>query len=786
MDERNVHRFYLVCAVLLLDLLLFGSPFAQGRFQNTDFSIQSSLFQEAKAYMTTSQEKISSDLLQLIDQRFLPQGASLQSLAETMKSLKQLKSKQTAVFSPDSIKEGEVYVYVHLAPDAQVGTLSPLVSNITDVDESNHLVVAWVKVKNLESLASLNAVKTVRSVVPPVNKTGSVTTEGDVIHKTADVRSTYSQAGSGIKVGIISNGVDHRSTSQSTNDLPADGAGLTVRSNAVGGDEGTAMLEIVHDMVPGAGLYFHDQGTNVVAFDDAIDDLVSAGCNVICDDVGWITQPFFEDGTVASHVASVLSGNDIVYVSSAGNAGITHYQGDYYPITSSTQHDFSHGSTSTPYLYIHMSNGANVRVVLEWNDQFGSSGNDYDLSLVRISNGSTVAMSFSRQNGNDDPLEAFSFTAGATGDYAIVVNKFSGSAKTLEVYIYPGSGVSLYTNNITPVDAVFGHPAVPGVLAVGAVDEATPSSIESFSSQGPATIAYPSAVVREKPDITGVDGVKITGAGSFGSYDGTNWRFYGTSAAAPHIAAVVAQLWAQLPDRSGNDIRDMVKATATDLGGTGFDYVYGSGRADALNAFNTYVVLPIQLASFTASVVRNSDVEVEWKTVSETNNYGFEIYRRRPNTGLNDDKPQRTKIAFVEGHGTTLTPQSYTYLDRSVGFGKYLYQIKQIDLDGKSEVFPEMAVTVGLLPERLTLAQNYPNPFNPSTVIEFVVPQSGYASLKVYNVLGQEVGTAFAGKAEAEKINTARFDATNLPTGIYYYTLRSAGEVETKRMALIR
>jgi hypothetical protein len=440
MDTKNVHRFYLVYAVLVLDLLLFGNFSAQGRFQNRDFSVQASLSEEAKAYMTTSQEKIGSDLLQLIDQRFLPQGTSLQSHAETMKNLKQLRSKQATGFSAESVKEAEVYVYIHLAPDGQTETVTPLVSNITDIDESNHLVVAWVKVKNLDSLASLNAVKTVRSVVPPINTTGSVTTEGDVIHRTADVRSTYSQAGSGIKVGIISSGVDHRSSAQSTNDLPPDGSGLTVRSNAVGGDEGTAMLEIVYDMVPSADLYFHDQGTNVVAFDNAIDDLVSVGCKVICDDVGWITQPFFEDGTVASHVASVLSGHDIVYVSSAGNAGDTHYQGDYYPITSSTQHDFSHGSSSTPYLYIHMSSGANVRVVLQWNDQFGSSGNDYDLSLIRISSGLTVAMSSNRQNGNDDPLETFSYAASAAGDYAIVVNKYSGSARTLEVYIYPGSG----------------------------------------------------------------------------------------------------------------------------------------------------------------------------------------------------------------------------------------------------------------------------------------------------------------------------------------------------------
>jgi hypothetical protein len=190
--------------------------------------------------------------------------------------------------------------------------------------------------------------------------------------------------------------------------------------------------------------------------------------------------------------------------------------------------------------------------------------------------------------------------------------------------------------------------------------------------------------------------------------------------------------------------------------------------------------LPIQLASFSASVVRDNDVEVVWKTVSETNNYGFEIYRKRGETG------EWTKIGFVQGHGTTLAPQSYSYADAGLSLGKYYYRIKQVDLDGKSETFPEMSVTIGVGPGKFILAQNYPNPFNPSTQIDFVVPQNGYASVKVYNLLGQEVATAFAENAEAGRIHTARFDATNLPSGIYLYTLRAGGKFETKRMLLLK
>jgi hypothetical protein len=213
------------------------------------------------------------------------------------------------------------------------------------------------------------------------------------------------------------------------------------------------------------------------------------------------------------------------------------------------------------------------------------------------------------------------------------------------------------------------------------------------------------------------------------------------------------------------------------------DQSYGSRTAyvDYMQISVTYTgSLPIQMASFAANVVRDNDVEVAWKTVSETNNYGFEIYRKRGDAG------DWTNIGFVQGHGTTLSAQSYSYLDRSLPFGTYSYQIKQVDLDGTSETFPLMTVNVGVAPERLTLGQNYPNPFNPSTVIEFVVPMSGHATMKVYNVLGQEVATLFNGNAEAGRINSTRFDASNLPSGLYFYTLRSSGTSETKRMLLTK
>ena len=227
--------------------------------------------------------------------------------------------------------------------------------------------------------------------------------------------------------------------------------------------------------------------------------------------------------------------------------------------------------------------GGSVMVVLEWNDQFGSSGNDYDLYLYSLSPNSKVAQSLNTQNGSGNPLEWITYTAVTAGDYAIMVDKLSGVAKTLEVYIYPSNGTSVYSNNITPVDAIFGQPAVVGAIAVGAVRATTPNTIESFSSQGPCTITYPSPSVRAKPDLVGTDGVLVTGAGNFGSWDGSHWRFYGTSAAAPHVAAVAAQMWAAYPGETGIQIRDAIISSADDLGAVGFDNVSGWGRADAMS-----------------------------------------------------------------------------------------------------------------------------------------------------------------------------------------------------------
>lgn len=536
-----------------------------------------------KSALTEAQSKLSSDLLQLLDDQFLPPGTTGEEIRSQMQGQRQLRPADPLLRGIAGGSGDLVYVYISLIPPAATQVINAYAQEVTGRDEENHLAAAWVPVSNLEAIASLDGVRQIRTVLPPRVRIGSRTSEGDAIHRAVYMRAEYGVDGTGIKVGVISDGVNHRNLAIASGDLPAEvPGGLHVLSDTHGGDEGTAMLEIIHDLAPGAELYFHDLGVEetVIAFNSAIDDLVSAGADVIVDDVGWYGEPCFEDGTgtVAGHVSSVLSSQNIIYVSAAGNDAQAHYQG-MYDNDGSSYHDFSGGTSPDKNLYVSVPNNKSVTVVLEWDDQFGHSGNDYDLHLVNDDTGVTLSSSDSWQNGDDDPLEytTYSNTTGSPQVVAVYVYNCEGLAdpKTLEVFILP-DGASVFSDNIKPEDSIFGHPAVPGVIAVGAINNPSQTQIAYYSSWGPSTIVYPTPEQRQKPDILGLAGVQVTGAGGFQN------PFYGTSAAAPHVAAIAALAWSKYPSYNAAQIRSLLLNGAVDLGDTMPNYVYGYGRADAL------------------------------------------------------------------------------------------------------------------------------------------------------------------------------------------------------------
>jgi hypothetical protein len=196
--------------------------------------------------------------------------------------------------------------------------------------------------------------------------------------------------------------------------------------------------------------------------------------------------------------------------------------------------------------------------------------------------------------------------------------------------------------------------------------------------------------------------------------------------------------------------------------------------------YGTLHPLPVELLSFSSSVVDN-DVALNWITATEMNNSGFQIERRETK---NERSEEWETITFVNGNGTKTEPQTYFYKDEKLSAGKYQYRLKQIDFDGTIE-YSNIVEAEILPPVKFSLEQNYPNPFNPTTKISWQSPVNSHQTLKIYDVLGNEVAILvneyrMAGKFEAE------FNASNLSSGIYYYKITVGEFVQTRKMILLK
>ncbi len=191
--------------------------------------------------------------------------------------------------------------------------------------------------------------------------------------------------------------------------------------------------------------------------------------------------------------------------------------------------------------------------------------------------------------------------------------------------------------------------------------------------------------------------------------------------------------------------------------------------------------LPVELSSFSAIVLDNG-VKLNWKTETEVNNYGFEIER------LQDYKIEKLQdwstLGFVEGNGNSNSPKNYSFMDDDLLAGKYSYRLKQIDTDGNFEYSKVIEVNLDM-PAKFELSQNYPNPFNPGTTIKFTLPESGNVKLMVYNIIGEQVAELVNGFKEAG-VHTINFDAENINSGIYFYTLETANNKASRKMIVLK
>ena len=156
--------------------------------------------------------------------------------------------------------------------------------------------------------ASVSGQEAVPNLVAPTGQ-GSRSSEGDVTHLAFAARGAFHVDGTGLKIGVLSDGVRNLAASQNAGDLGAvtviGPASPCPAANTC--DEGTAMLELIHDLAPGAQLFFATAFTSQASFAQNILDLRTAGCDIIVDDVGYFREAVFQDDNVAQSVNTVTA-----------------------------------------------------------------------------------------------------------------------------------------------------------------------------------------------------------------------------------------------------------------------------------------------------------------------------------------------------------------------------------------------------------------------------------------------------------------------------------------------
>ncbi len=620
-------------------------------------------------------EKVYTAILSTVKQLTLegitPENAAAMSLAERFKN---------SLVRFDSRGRIGLQLAMNAVTPAALTALQNVGANVLLSIPGDRLIVAYVPIDRIDAVANLQEVRLVRPITGGV--TNAVKSEGDSVHRAINVRTDLTVRGANINVGVISDGCASWAQAVASGDLPATFGPPNFiylgGANKIGiGDEGTAMMEIVHDLAPSATLYFYGalyDALGSFAHRDAIHRLVrEKQCQIIVDDLTWYDQPMFEDGdantvNTVAEAAQWAIDTGVVYISSAGNWAdgppniITrsHYQALYFdnnPHTNNGVKPIPPPFTPPPplpvppipigvpdsipiwpYNDLHNFNTSSnivdaglmvtiagftgiepktLNVILEWADQpggandpdpWGGSADDYDLYLydqnfTRIITASTIT-----QNGAQDPREQLTWTNYGVGDsiYNIVINHLdtlplNHPPKLLGMYI---SGCK-WVEYFTPQNSIWGQPGITPVIAVGAVPWSNVPTIESFSSHGNYDVYLPAFESRPKPDVLAVDGVQISGAG--GSFLPP---FFGTSASAPHVAALAALLLSKCPQMTPAEVHAKFERTAIPLTPS-FDPVYGNGFADIERALLEVDTAKGQTAAYT---LNNTNVPMFYAT----------------------------------------------------------------------------------------------------------------------------------------------------------------------------
>ena len=636
------------------------------------------------------------------------------------------------------------------------------------------------------AIDALEGVKGLKSAAPAaaLTRAGLVTSRGDVTMRSDLVRDEFEVDGRGVVVGTLSDSYDclgGAAAGVASGDLPP---GVVVQDDTAcpASEEGRAMMEFIRDVAPGAGQAFHTAFNGQADFASGIVELATvAQADIVVDDIIYFAEPMFQDGIIAQAVDQVVD-MGVAYFSSAGNSAREAYESDFRdsgipgvfgPFT--RRHDFDPGPGVDDLQTVTFGNGFTI-FSFQWDEPFFSvsgppgSASDMDLLFYDMDGNLlpflpfnlplVVFQGFSDNIFSGDPVEvAGVLNLGPAVQLQVGLELFAGPAPNVVKYVYFDGAPTTVDEFDTASGSVYGHSNAAGAEAVGATawfntppfnPNVTRPIINSFSSAGPTPILFKpngkrlkKPKIRKKPGIVGPDGGNTTFFGNDLSFSvpGTTEpdgfpNFFGTSAAAPHVAAAAAlYIQARTDDDDGADKK----------GDEGDD---------------------------------DDDDDDDDRPPTPK-----EIYRAFQKTAVDMDDP--------------LTPAFDKGFDFRTGFGFIdLFAALGGDDDDDDEDEDDadkqglVASLDGAVPTTFALGRNYPNPFNPTTTLTFQVPEHAPVRLEVFDLLGRRVQTLVRSDFAPGRYEVAwngRDDAGQpVPSGVYLYRMVTPGFADSGVMTLLK
>lgn len=508
------------------------------------------------------------------------------------------------------------------------------------------IVSGLVPIGAIESMMRLDSLHSVRASWRPITNVGLVTSEGvEVMGVTSMGVRLVPETGNGVMIGVLSDSYDHlgdAASDQINDDLPANVVSLDDSGNcgsiiypAPCRDEGRAMMQLAHDVAPGADMAFHTAFTGIGNFAQGIRDLAAAGADVIVDDIIYLAEPMFQDGVIAQAVDEVAAGG-VAYFSAAGNSARNSYEAPYRQSSETLYvsglfggleyrgelHDFDPDPAVEDWRQgLTIPAGQTVQMVMQWDEPSSAvapgngscsdldiylvTGPDHSMSILAssIANNMDAPCRPNDADGSGEPVEILSYTnsSGSALNADILIAHFDGPHASLLKYVMFGGHNVIVEDDAMNSPTIYGHANAAGAEAVGATfykqtpiyDPAyTQPLLEWFSSAGGISILFDVngnrlsvPDLREKPGIVGPDGANTTFFyADSPSDEDTDPNFFGTSAASPHVAAVAALMKEANPGASPAEIFAALENTALEMMDPGFDWDSGYGFVSAPDA----------------------------------------------------------------------------------------------------------------------------------------------------------------------------------------------------------